>query len=214
MKPSSRIDIAIVDDQRMFLDGIDSWLSSVSDRFDVRIKAASYAELRAHEGFPTSVVVLDADLRDGTRLDDRVRELSAEGVFVIVVSTFSDSAVARGALAAGAVGYISKSESAEEIAEAITAAVEGRDYLTPQVTALLLESSELSTPPLSAQEQRVMILYATGLPMKVVATTMGLSQDTVATYLKRIRSKYVAVGIRLDSRVDFYLHAKTHDSAI
>lgn len=200
--------IAIVDDQRMFLDGLESWLTSADSRIQVVLKAQSYAGFLDEIDTPIDVVILDVDLKDDSTIESRVAEISARGILVIVVSTFADAAVVRRALAAGAVGYASKSESASEIGHAIEAATSGKGYLTPHVTALLLQESQIRRPALSLQEKRVMSLYATGLPVKLVAFQMGLSQDTVRTYLKRIKAKYVQCGIHLDTKIDFFVNAQ------
>ncbi|NQX12321.1 response regulator transcription factor [Microbacteriaceae bacterium VKM Ac-2855] len=192
----------------MFLDGLESWLTAADSRIRVVLKAQSYAGFLDHVDTPIDVVILDVDLKDDSTIETRVSEISARGMRVIVVSTFADAGVVRRALAAGAVGYASKSESASEIRHAIEAATSGRDYLTPHVTALLLQESLIRRPALSIQEKRVMSLYATGLPVKLVAFQMGLSQDTVRTYLKRIKAKYVECGIRLDTKIDFFVNAQ------
>ncbi|WP_181136208.1 response regulator transcription factor [Rathayibacter sp. AY1H3] len=201
------INVAIVDDQRMFLDGLESWLTAADPRIRVVVKSQSYVGFLEELTGPIDVVIVDVDLKDDSTIEARVAEITARGMKVIVVSTFADATVVHRALAAGALGYASKSESASEIGFAIEAALSGRDYLTPHVTALLLQETQIRRPALSMQEKRVMSLYATGLPVKNVAFQMGLSQDTVRTYLKRIKAKYVECGIRLDTKIDFFKHS-------
>jgi DNA-binding NarL/FixJ family response regulator len=210
--------IAIIDAQQMLLEGLQLWVEAIRPEFEVAMTCASYEDFLdryaasgedGHGDGDVDVVVLDVDLADTDLAGDRVGELARSGLRVVAMSTFSDSRLVRHVLASGAAGYVSKQESAVEIGHAVEAAVEGREYFTPGVSAILLEDAGARSPRLSAQETRVMVLYSTGLPLKTVASQMGISQDTVRTYLKRIKAKYVEVGIQLNSKIDFYVNASS-----
>lgn len=209
MQIGHRVALAIVDEQRMFLDGIESWLTQTDSRLHVVVKSPSFEAFRSWGGGPIDVVIVGIDQWDNAMVDERIAELDDGGRRVVVMSAFANASIVRRALGAGAVACVSKRDPASELSRAIESVVSGRDYLTPSVAALLLEDSDVRRPVLSAQETRVMMLYSTGLPVKLVSLEMGISQDTVRTYLKRIKAKYVECGIRLDSRVDFHLNAKS-----
>jgi DNA-binding NarL/FixJ family response regulator len=117
------------------------------------------------------------------------------------MSTYSEPNVVREALAAGALGYLVKSEDASMIVEAIRAAAEGESFVSAELD-LALNSGEVGgAPKLSAQERRVMALYGGGEPVKAVAYQLGISEETAKSYLKRIREKYRVAGIDVGTKV-------------
>jgi two-component system uhpT operon response regulator UhpA len=121
-------------------------------------------------------------------------------VKTVLMSTYSDPAVVREALAAGAVGYLVKSEDASMIAEAIRAANRGESYISAELD-LALNATTSGAPKLSAQERRVMALYAAGEPVKTVAFELSISEETAKSYLKRIREKYRVAGHDVGTKV-------------
>ena len=62
-------------------------------------------------------------------------------------------------------------------------------------------------PELAPRETEAITLYAAGLPLKSVATRMGLSQETVKQYLNRCRAKYAAVGRPAQTKTELYRRA-------
>ena len=104
-------------------------------------------------------------------------------------------------LAAGALGYLVKTEEADMIVEAIRAANKGESYISEELDLALTSGNRGDTPRLSAQERRVMALYGAGEPVKAVAFQLGISEETAKSYLKRIREKYRVVGIDVGTKV-------------
>ncbi len=110
--PVSRVRVGIVDDHRLMLDGLSTWLTTRADDLDVVIAVTEFRELVRHSEFPPDVVLLDIDLGDDVPAGAKIVELSAAGVAVVVVSTFSDPRRVRECVSAGALGYVPKSENA------------------------------------------------------------------------------------------------------
>jgi DNA-binding NarL/FixJ family response regulator len=117
------------------------------------------------------------------------------------MSTYSEPAVVREALAAGALGYLVKSEDAEMIVEAIRAATKGESFISAELDLALNAGDVGGAPKLSAQERRVMALYGAGEPVKAVAFQLGISDETAKSYLKRIREKYRVAGYDVGTKV-------------
>jgi two-component system uhpT operon response regulator UhpA len=195
----SRIRLAIVDDHRMLLGALSEWLRGAASDIDLVAAVPSWSELLAHPEFPVDVVLLDLDLRDNIPISIKLSTLKSAGVRTMLMSTYSEPAVVREALGAGALGYLVKSEPVETIVEAIRAAQRGESYLSRELEDAL--DDEGAAPRLSAQERRVMALYGAGQPVKAVAFQLGISEETAKSYLKRIREKYRLAGYDVGTKV-------------
>ena len=112
---------------------------------------------------------------------------------ILIVSALGDQASIRASLMAGASGFISKQAEPEQLIEAVQATLRGEQYTTPEVAAALLSTAS-TTVPLSDQERRAMVLYASGLKMRTVARRMGVTEGTAQEYIKRVRAKYLKAG--------------------
>ncbi|HEX3679763.1 MAG TPA: response regulator transcription factor [Galbitalea sp.] len=202
MSPAeNRIRLAIVDDHRMLLGALTEWIRNAAPDIDMVAAVASWPELLTHPEFPVDVVLLDLDLKDNIPVSLKISTLKTTGVRVVLMSTYSEPNVVREALAAGALGYLVKSEDAGMIVEAIRAAAEGESFVSAELD-LALNSGEVGgAPKLSAQERRVMALYGGGEPVKAVAFQLGISEETAKSYLKRIREKYRVAGIDVGTKV-------------
>jgi DNA-binding NarL/FixJ family response regulator len=197
----NRIRLAIVDDHRMLLGALTEWIRNAAPDIDMVAAVASWPELLTNPAFPVDVVLLDLDLKDNIPVSLKISTLKTTGVRVVLMSTYSEPNVVREALAAGALGYLVKSEDASMIVEAIRAAAEGESFVSAELD-LALNSGEVGgAPKLSAQERRVMALYGGGEPVKAVAYQLGISEETAKSYLKRIREKYRVAGIDVGTKV-------------
>jgi DNA-binding NarL/FixJ family response regulator len=197
----NRIRLAIVDDHRMLLGALTEWIRNAAPDIEMVAAVASWPELLTSPEFPVDVVLLDLDLKDNIPVSLKISTLKTTGVRTVLMSTYSEPNVVREALAAGALGYLVKSEDAGMIVEAIRAAAEGESFVSAELD-LALNSGEVGgAPKLSAQERRVMALYGGGEPVKAVAFQLGISEETAKSYLKRIREKYRVAGIDVGTKV-------------
>jgi len=185
----------------MLLGALTEWIRNAAPDIDMVAAVASWPELLTHPEFPVDVVLLDLDLKDNIPVSLKISTLKTTGVRTVLMSTYSEPNVVREALAAGALGYLVKSEDASMIVEAIRAASVGESFVSAELD-LALNSGEVGgAPKLSAQERRVMALYGGGEPVKAVAYQLGISEETAKSYLKRIREKYRVAGIDVGTKV-------------
>jgi DNA-binding NarL/FixJ family response regulator len=198
---AGQIRLAVVDDHRMILSGLANWIRNASDEIDVVAELTTWPELLTHPSFPVDVVLLDLDLKDNIPVAVKISALKATGTRVVLMSTYSEPNVVREALAAGALGYLVKSEDATMIVEAIRAASQGESFISAELDLAINASDIGGAPKLSAQERRVMALYGGGEPVKSVANQLGISEETAKSYLKRIREKYRVAGIDVGTKV-------------
>jgi DNA-binding NarL/FixJ family response regulator len=104
---------------------------------------------------------------------------------VLVLTSFSDVRRITAALGVGAAGYLLKDTSAEDVVRGIRAAAEGGAPLHPQAARLLLEARDAPDPleGISPREREVFALLLDGLPNKLIAQRLGISEKTVKTHL-------------------------------
>ena len=198
--PEKRIRVAIVDDHRMLLGALTEWIRSAQD-IDMVAAVASWPELLSSSAFPVDVVLLDLDLKDNIPISLKIATLKTMAVKVVLMSTYSEPNVVREALAAGALGYLVKSEDASMIIEALRAAAIGESFVSAELDLALNAGEVGGSPKLSAQERRVMALYGGGEPVKAVAFQLSISEETAKSYLKRIREKYRVAGFDVGTKV-------------
>ncbi len=153
-------------------------------------------------------IILDLDLADGRTPVANVIELAESGVPILIVSALGDPPAIRASLMAGASGFVSKQAATEDLVEAVQATLRGEQYTSPEVAAALLSSSRTSVP-LSEQERRAMVLYASGLKMRTVARRMGVTEGTAQEYIKRVRAKYQRAGTPVPTKTDMYRMARS-----
>lgn len=201
MTDTPPIRIALVDDHRMLLGALTEWIRGAAADIEMVAAVDTWPALLTHENFPVDVVLLDLDLKDNIPVSLKISTLKTTGVKTVLMSTYSEANVVRDALAAGALGYIVKSEDADMIVEAIRLAARGESYISAELDLAINAGEVGGAPKLSAQERRVMALYGAGEPVKAVAFQLSISEETAKSYLKRIREKYRVAGIDVGTKV-------------
>jgi two-component system, NarL family, uhpT operon response regulator UhpA len=199
--PTERIRLAIVDDHKMLLGALTEWIRNAASDINMVAAVSTWPELLTHAEFPVDVVLLDLDLKDNIPISLKLSTLRTTGVKTVLMSTYSEPAVVREALASGALGYLVKSEDASMIVDAIRLANAGSSYISSELDLAINATDVGGVPKLSAQERRVMALYGGGEPVKSVAYQLGISEETAKSYLKRIREKYRVAGFDVGTKV-------------
>lgn len=197
----SPIRIALVDDHRMLLGALTEWINRAAHDIEVTCAVPTWPELLTHPTFPVDVVLLDLDLKDGIPVALKIANLKPTGVKTVLMSSYSEPAVVRQALDAGALGYLVKSEDATVIVEAIRAANEGRSYISAELDLALSRTAVGGAPKLSQQERRVVALYGAGESLRGLSQRLGITEETAKSYLKRIREKYRIAGFDVGTKV-------------
>jgi two-component system uhpT operon response regulator UhpA len=214
--PDGAVRVGIVDDHRLVLDALRSWLAAEAEDVAVEIAVTSWEALLEHPLFPVDVVLLDLELGDGVPVGSKIVRLGTAGVAVVVIGSFADPRRVRECLAAGASGYVPKVEDAGELPRAIRAAAASEGYVSAALAALLVASEQDPAaeppPPLSQQERRALVLYASGLPLKSVAEHLDISTETAKTYLGRVREKYAQAG--REARTKIALHRRAVEDGL
>jgi DNA-binding NarL/FixJ family response regulator len=189
------IRIVIADDHKVVRSGLEQLIDTFDD-VELVGTAADGSEAIGHcEMHSPDVALLDLEMpvMDGIEATRRIRA-EMPSTHVVIFTSFSDRARIMQALDAGAIGYLLKDAEPEELHRGLLAAARGESPLAPKAAAELLADRTVSTPngTLSDREQEVLILVATGLANKQIATRLGISEKTVKGHLTRI---FQSVGV-------------------
>jgi two-component system, NarL family, response regulator DevR len=168
---------------------------------------ASVATVEPLVGAEVDVVLLDLRLSDGSAVESNVERLTESGLRVLAFTAGEDQVAVRAAARAGVLGIIRKSDSRQAVVDAIQRAALGESIATTEWAAAIDGDPQLAAVRLSPKEQQVLALYAAGEKSVAVANSTGLSVNTVAEYVKRIRQKYAAAGRPAATKVDLYRRA-------
>jgi len=144
------------------------------------------------------LAIIDITLKgsSGLELIKSVKALSI-GIPVLVLSMHEEALYAERALRAGATGYITKHQAADQIIQAIRRVLAGEVYLSERMTTSFLKSltsagvKSLSRPVdrLTDRELEVLELIGSGHTTREIAETLKLGVATVDTYRARIKEK-------------------------
>lgn len=131
---------------------------------------------------------------------------------VLILSAYDDYAYVIGALEVGVVGYLLKTASARELADAVRTAAGGALVLDQAISRRLTRrwrsGPGSSTAALTARETDVLRLLARGLPNKQIASELGLGLRTVESHVSNVLGK-----LGLSSRTEAALYAVSHHVA-
>ena len=149
--------------------------------------------LCAEHGPDVVLMDLEMPVLDGTEATRRIVEAQPQ-VAVVVLTSFSDREQILRALDAGAVGYLLKDAEPEELERAVRAAARGEAPLDPRAGRALLQDRARGSPldGLSEREREVLAMVARGLPNKLIARELAISEKTVKTHLTSV---YRTIGV-------------------
>jgi len=183
----------IVDDHDMVRRGLAAFLKIKADLELVGEASNGQEALRVCEQVRPDVLLMDLVMpgMNGTAATRVIRERWPQ-VQVIALTSFQEQEMVREILQAGAIGYLLKNVSVDDLAEAIRAAYAGRSTVAPEVTQALVQAASQGPTPghdLTSREREVLALMVEGLSNPEIAGRLSVSRSTARAHVSNILAK-------------------------
>jgi DNA-binding NarL/FixJ family response regulator len=187
------VKVVVADDQTALRDGLVTILELIPGIEVVGAAGDGAEAIELTDRFSVDVVLMDLRMPrlDGVAATAAIRARHPE-TQVVVLTTYADDESILGALAAGAIGYLTKNATRDDIRRAVEAAASGHAHLDPQAAATVLAAARPhpSLPDdLTPREVEVLRLIADGLSNREIAARLVLGEATVKTHVNRIFAK-------------------------
>ena len=193
MTKSNRIRVMIVDDHDMVRRGLATFLRVKADLELVGEASNGQEALKVCERAQPDVILMDLMMpeMDGAAATRAIRKCWPQ-VQVIALTSFQEKELVQEALQAGAISYLLKNVSANDLAEAIRAAYAGRPTLAPEAAQALIQAASQEPAPghdLTPREHEVLALMVEGLTNPEIAERLTVSYSTARAHVSNILSK-------------------------
>lgn len=191
--PSKPIRVMIVDDYTMVRRGLTTFLKAYDDLELAGEAESAEAAIKLCAEVLPDVILMDMvlPLMDGATATHVIRTQFPQ-VQVIALTSFKEGDLIKNALEAGAIGYLLKDVSADDLARAIRAAHSGRATLSPEAAEVLVQAAHQPPPPgldLTERERDVLALMIEGLNNTQIAGRLHVSPSTIKSHVSNILSK-------------------------
>ncbi|MGI2336000.1 MAG: response regulator [Dehalogenimonas sp.] len=187
------IKVLLVDDHKVVRSGLAAMLM-VEEDLELVGEAGDGAEaVRLCERFKPDVVLMDLlmPVMDGVAATKALTERCPD-TRIIILTSFKEKEQVDGALKAGALSYLLKTVTAEELVSAIRCAMDGQPKLSSEATRMLIQEMRNPTVQdyeLTAREKEILALMVDGLPNSAIAESLGVSASTAKFHVSNILSK-------------------------
>lgn len=187
------IRVLVVDDHPMVRRGLTTFLKVFED-FELAGEAADgEVALQLCGRVAPDVVLMDMvmPIMDGITATQAIHQQFPK-IQVIALTSFKDEGLVAKALQAGAISYLLKDVSANELAQAIRAAHLGRATLSPEAAQVLVEAATQPPTPghdLTEREWAVLALLVEGLNNTQIAQHLGVQVSTIKSHVSHILAK-------------------------
>jgi two-component system, NarL family, response regulator LiaR len=190
---SEPIRVMLVDDHAMVRKGLATFLRVFDDLQLVGEAENGEAAIKLCGEIMPDVVLMDMVMpeMDGAAATRIIREKYPQ-VQVIALTSFKEGDLIKSALEAGAIAYLLKDVSADDLVRAIRAAHAGRATLSPEAAQSLVETANQPPTPgldLTEREREVLALMVEGLNNTQIAGRLTVSPSTIKSHVSRVLSK-------------------------
>ena len=205
---TTTIRVFLVDDHLVVRAGLRALLNTQPDVEVVGEASSGEGAATAIPSASPDLVMMDLDMGTGMHGAEAIKRLRSDGVDVpvLVFTTYDTDADVVRAVDAGAIGYLLKDSTPDEIFGAVRGAVAGRSVLSPTVASRLVQQMQRPQEALTARESELLSLLAEGMTNRELGKALFISEATVKTHLGHIyaklgvenRSAAVSVALRRD----------------
>ena len=199
------IRVFVVDDHPMIRQGLAAMLRTESDINWVGDAASGAEAVLSAPSLAPDVVLMDLVMpqMDGVQTITALRPLLPKTRFLVLTSLM-DPAEARRAMAAGAVGFLLKNASSQELVTVIRTAMRGQHVLAPEITDAMMATGRNKTTgaDLTQRERELLGLMARGLSNQDISSRLSIAMPTVKFHVTNILAK-----LHADNRTEAVLVA-------
>ena len=193
ISPSQPIRVMLVDDHTMVRRGLATFLKVVDDLLLVGEAESGADAIQLCGEILPDVVLMDMVMpdMDGATATRAICQQYPQ-VQVIALTSFKEGDLVKNALEAGAIAYLLKDVSADDLVRAIRAAHAGRATLSPEAAQALVETANQPPAPgldLTEREREVLTLMIEGLNNTQIAGRLAVSPSTIKSHVSNILSK-------------------------
>jgi len=193
MKPSSAIQVLLVDDHNVVRSGLATFLRAYEDLELVGEAKNGVEAIQLSQRVKPDVILMDLKMpeMDGVAAT-RAILVSCPDIKIIAMTSFDEADLVHDVLAAGAIGYLLKNITADELAKAIRDAVSGRSTLSPEAAQVLIQATRSTKQvpyDLTEREMEVLQLVVQGKSNQQIADAMVVTLATVKAHVSSILAK-------------------------
>ena len=193
MNTSDPIKVMLVDDHAVVRSGLSAFLSAYDDLELIAEANSGEQAVNLCDQIQPDVILMDLVMpgMDGATATRKIRTRCPD-IQVIALTSYKEDDLVQQALEAGAIGYLLKNVSADDLADAIRKAHAGKPTLAPEAAQVLIQTTTGSPSPghdLTDREREVLNLMVAGLTNPQIAEQLVVSQSTVKFHVSSILSK-------------------------
>ncbi len=191
-KDKAIMDILLVDDHRILLEGTKNIIETTSSECKVKDMASSVEDaLELLKQNDYDVLISDYEMPGMTGMElIQIAKTINTNMKTIVLSMHDEPAVVKELLKIGLDGFVLKSDSHKDLLEALERVAEGKIYLSESISQMLIHHSEKpNSSSLTPREQEIVKLIIKEYNTKQIAEILFISEKTVETHRKNILKK-------------------------
>ena len=200
------IRVMLVDDHNVVRSGLATFLKAYEDLELVGEARNGFEAVNLCREKNPDVILMDLMMpeMDGIEATREILE-DCPDIKIIAMTSFDEEELVHGVLAAGAISYLLKNVSSDELAKAIRDAASGQSTLSPEAARVLVQATRPTKQPamdLTEREMEVLNLVVQGNSNQLIAETLFISLATVKAHISSILSK-----LQVSSRAEAIAYA-------
>jgi NarL family two-component system response regulator LiaR len=206
MNISQTIRVMLVDDHNVVRSGLATFLRAYDDLELVGEAKNGFEAIKLCREKKPDVVLMDLMMpeMDGIAATQAILAECPQ-IKVIAMTSFEEDELVQGVLAAGAISYLIKNVTSDELAKAIRDAFSGKSTLSPEAARVLIQATRPTKQPLfdlTEREREVLNLVVQGQSNQQIADSLIISITTVKAHISSILSK-----LQVSSRAEAIAYA-------